>query len=156
MQNAVYWQRWISAAFLERWSFIEEKLCSMNGGVTTIFFILSFKIAIRHSTQTYTFNSCKVFRKIFKEDRSALVNWRNVVLLYNNASPHSVRITRKKILDLGWSVLLYPLISIIFTVRDFYHFYSLQNALNEKKCEKVYGKFETSWILVERNQLATW
>ena len=91
--------------------------------------------------------------------RLTLVNRSNVVFLNNNARPFSARIT-EKILDLGWFVFAHPLYSLGLAVSDFHLFSFSKNAVNDKKSqENVCGKvleFETCWILLERNQQATW
>ena len=56
-----------------------------------------------------------------------LVNWRNVVLLFDSAWTQSVRIT-----DLEGSVLPHPPYSPDLASIDFYFFRFLQNTLNEK------------------------
>ena len=53
------------------------------------------------------------------------------MLLPDNTMPHLTRITESKILDLGWSLLPYPLYLSALTSRDFHLLHFLQNALND-------------------------
>lgn len=66
------------------------------------------------------------------EKRPALVNRKNVILLHDNARPHTARVTQEKILELGWSVLPHPPYSPDFAPTDYHLFCSLQNFLNGK------------------------
>ena len=67
-----------------------------------------------------------------------LVNWRNVVLLYDNARLYWAKIIQEKQLDSGCSVLPYLPYSLDFTPSDFYLFPSLQNAMNDKDQMKLF------------------
>ena len=66
------------------------------------------------------------------EKRPALVNRKNVILLHDNAKPHTARVTQEKILELGWSVLPHPPYSPDLAPTDYHLFCSLQNFLNGK------------------------
>ncbi|XP_043258954.1 histone-lysine N-methyltransferase SETMAR-like [Colletes gigas] len=66
------------------------------------------------------------------EKRPVLVNRKDVILLHDNARPHTARVTQEKILELGWSVLRHPPYSPDLAPTDYHHFCSLQNFLNGK------------------------
>ncbi|CAK9820216.1 Histone-lysine N-methyltransferase SETMAR [Anthophora plagiata] len=68
-----------------------------------------------------------------REERPALVSCKRVMLLHDNARPHTARITEKKILDLKWSVLPHPPYSPDLVPTDYHLFRSLQNSLSGKK-----------------------
>ena len=52
----------------QRWSFKEEKLCCVYGGIIMELFFWNFKSTIRHPKQVYTLNSCSVCKKFFLEN----------------------------------------------------------------------------------------
>jgi len=56
---------------------------------------------------------------------------KNVVLLHDNARPHTARVTRENFLGLDWSVLPHPSYSSDHAPSDYHLFRSLQNALME-------------------------
>ena len=55
-----------------------------------------------------------------------------VRFLHDNARPHTARVTRQKLLDLGWELVPHPPYSPDLAPSDYHLFLSLANALNEK------------------------
>lgn len=56
-----------------------------------------------------------------------------VFFLHDNARPHIAKVTRLKLLELGWKVIPHPPYSPDLAPTDYALFRSLSNALNEKK-----------------------
>jgi len=67
-----------------------------------------------------------------KEKRPELVNRKGVVFHHDNARPYTSLVTRQKLLDLGWEVMLHPPYSPDLAPSDYHLFRSLQNSLNGK------------------------
>ena len=61
-----------------------------------------------------------------------LVNRKCIVFYQDNARPHVSLMTRQKLLQLGWEVLIHPLYSPDIEPSDFHLFWSLQNSLSGK------------------------
>jgi len=66
------------------------------------------------------------------EKRPELVNRRSVVFHQDNARPHTSLVTRQKLMELGWELMLHPPYSPDLAPSDYYLFRSLQNYLNDK------------------------
>ena len=66
------------------------------------------------------------------EKRPELVNRKCIIFHQDNTRPHVSLMTGKKLLELGWEVLIHLLYSPDITPSDFHLFWSLQNSLNEK------------------------
>lgn len=65
-----------------------------------------------------------------KEKRPELVNRKVVVFHQDNARPHTSLVTRQKLLELGWELMLHPPYSPDRAPSDYHLFQSLQNSLN--------------------------
>ena len=61
-----------------------------------------------------------------------LVNRKHITFHHNNARPHVSLMTRQKLLQLGWEVLIHLPCSLDISPSNFYLFWSLQNSLNGK------------------------
>ena len=61
-----------------------------------------------------------------------LVNRKCIIFHQDNARPHVSLMTRQKLLQLGWEVLIHPPYSPDIAPSDFRLFRSLQNSLNGK------------------------
>ena len=59
-------------------------------------------------------------------------NWKQHLLPSGNARPHVSLMTRQKLLQLGWEVLIHPSYSPDVAPSDFHLFCYLQNSLNGK------------------------
>ena len=66
------------------------------------------------------------------EKRPELVNRKHIIFHQDNASPHVSLISRQKLLELGWEVVIHPPYSPDITPSDFNLFRSLQSSLNGK------------------------
>ena len=56
-----------------------------------------------------------------------------VFMLHDNARPHTAKLTRLKMIELGWEVLTHPPYSPDLAPSDYHLFRSLQNHLREKR-----------------------
>ena len=61
-----------------------------------------------------------------------LVKRKHIIFHQDNARPHVSLMTRRKLLQLGWKVLIHPPYSPDIAPSDFHLFLSLQNSLNGK------------------------
>lgn len=66
------------------------------------------------------------------EKRPELVNRRSVVFHQDNARPHTSLVTRQKLMELGWELMLHLPYSPDLAPSDYYLFRSLQNYLDGK------------------------
>ena len=66
------------------------------------------------------------------EKHPKLVNRKRIIFHQDNARPHVSWMTREKLLQLGWEVLIHLLYSPDIALLDFHLFQSSQNSLMEK------------------------
>lgn len=71
-----------------------------------------------------------------KEKRPELVNRKSVIFHQDNARPHTSLVTRQKLSELGWELLMHPPYSPDLAPSDYHLFRSLQNSLNGKTFDK--------------------
>ena len=90
-------------------------------------------------TENQTINSNKYccqldqLKAALSEKRPELVNRKHIIFHQDNARPHVSLMTRQKLLQLGWEVLIHLLYSPDIAPSHFHLFWSLQNSLNGKK-----------------------
>lgn len=93
---------------------------------------------------------CKQLERLkeaIEKKRPKLNNRDGVVFHHDNARPHTSSMTRQKLTELGWEVLMHPPYSPDLAPSDYYLFRSLQNSLNEVKfpskmaCENHLSQF---------------
>lgn len=71
-------------------------------------------------------------KRAIDRKRPELVNRKGIVFQHDNARPHTSLETRRKLIELGWDVLVHPPYSPDLAPSDFHLFRSLQNSLNGK------------------------
>lgn len=69
-------------------------------------------------------------RQAIERKRPELNNRKGVVFHHDNARPHTSLMTRQKLRELGWEVLMHPPYSPDIAPSDYHLFRSLQNSLN--------------------------
>lgn len=74
-------------------------------------------------------------KQAIQEKRPELINRKGVVFHHDNARPHTSLVTRQKLREFGWEVLMHPPYSPDLAPSDFHLFRSLQNSLNGVKLE---------------------
>ena len=136
-------------------SFLKERLCCMYDGITIVSCILSFFTIIKHLVQTYTLNSCNVGMKILENKPHSSIG-----------RPHSFSKDHA-----GKNTGFRPGCSTPSTIfarsctKRFLTFLlstkcsEWQKIFSRRSSKNIYGKLlelKTSWILLERNQQATW
>lgn len=67
--------------------------------------------------------------------RPSLLNRKGVVLLHDNARPHTARLTQEKIMSFNWEVLPHPPYSPDLAPSDYHVFRSMQHHLSNKRYE---------------------
>ena len=71
------------------------------------------------------------------EKRPELVNRKCIIFHQDNTRPHVSLMTRQKLLQLGWEVLIHLLYSPDIAPLDFHLFQSLQNSLNGRNFKSL-------------------
>jgi len=70
-------------------------------------------------------------QEAIKEKQPELINRKGVVFHYN-VRPHTSLMTRQKLRELGWEVLMHPPYSLDLALSNYHLFRSLQNSLDGK------------------------
>jgi len=76
-------------------------------------------------------NNCRDYNKQLRGPE--LINRRGIVFHHDNARPHTSLMTRQKLRELDWEVLMHPPYSLDIAPSDYHLFRSLQNSLNGVK-----------------------
>ena len=88
--------------------------------------IVYFELLPRYQTinsNVYCHQLIKLDKEI-KEQRPELATRKDVIFHQDNARPHKSLVTRKKLLELGWEVILHPPYSPDLAPSDYYLFRS--------------------------------
>ena len=72
-------------------------------------------------------------KQAIEKKQPELINKKGVVFHHDNARPHISLVTRQKLRELGWEVLMRPLYSPDLASSDYHLFGSLKNSLNDVK-----------------------
>ena len=86
-------------------------------------------------------------KQAIKKKWPGLINQKDVVVHHDNARPHISLVTRQKMRELGWEVLMHPPYSPDLAPSDYHLFRSLKNSLNGVKfalkeaCENRFVQF---------------
>ena len=86
-------------------------------------------------------------KQAIKKRRPELINRKGVVFHHDNARPHTSLVTRQKLRELGWEVLMHPRYGPDLVPSDYHLFRSLQNSNNDvklaskKACENYLVQF---------------
>ena len=72
-------------------------------------------------------------KQTIKKKRPELINKKGVVFHHDNARPYISLVTRQKLRELGWEVLMHPPYSPDLALSDYHLFRSLKNSFNGVK-----------------------
>lgn len=72
-------------------------------------------------------------KQAMEKNRPELINRKGVIFHHDNARPHISLVTRQKLREFGWEVLMHPPYSPDLAPSDYHLFRSLQNSLNSVK-----------------------
>ena len=116
--------------------FIQRRWCCVYGGIGRESSIMSSfqktKRLIPTSTASTQLDQLKA---ALDKKRPELVNRKCIISHQDNTRLHVSLMTRQKLLQLGWEVLIHPSYSPDIAPWDFHLFQSLQNSLNGKKIQ---------------------
>ncbi|KAG5308008.1 SETMR methyltransferase, partial [Acromyrmex insinuator] len=100
-----------------------------------------------YGPDTVTANKIDRLKEAIVQKRPALVNRRGIVFHQDNARPHTSIVTRQKLRELDWEVLMYPPYSPDLTSSDYHLFLSMANDFAGEKfalreaCENRLSQF---------------
>ena len=94
--------------------------------------IVYFELLPRNQTIYSNVYCCQLIKldKEIKENRPELATRKGVIFHRDNGRPHTSLVTRKKLLVLGWEVILHSPYSPELAPSDYHLFRSLKNHLN--------------------------
>ena len=72
-------------------------------------------------------------QEAIQKKRPKLVNRKGVLFHHDNARSHTSLMTRQKLTELGWEILMHPPYSSDLASSDYHLLWSLQNFLDGKK-----------------------
>ncbi|GFU06031.1 histone-lysine N-methyltransferase SETMAR [Trichonephila clavipes] len=84
-------------------------------------------------TRTNIQEGSTVYLLVTDQKWPELANRRGVVFYRDNATPHTSVVTRLKLWELGWKVLMHPPYSPDMAPNDYHPFLALQNFQSDKK-----------------------
>ena len=113
----------------QRLVFIQRRWWCVYGGIGRVSSIMS---SFRKTKRLIPTSTAPELKAALDEKRPELVNRKRIIFHQDNARPHVSLMTRQKLLQLGWEVLIHPLYSPDIAPSDFYLSWSLQNLLMEK------------------------
>ena len=117
--------------------------------------IVYFELFLRNQTMNSN-GYCRQLMKLdneMKEKRTKLETREGVIFHQDNARPHTSLVTRKKLLEFGWEVMLHPPYSPDLAPSDYYLSRVLQNHLNGKTFDSNEAvKIEFIQIFASKNQ----
>ena len=96
--------------------------------------VLYFELLLENQTINSNKYCCQLdqLKAALDEKCPELVNRKCIIFHQDNARPHVSLMTRQKLLQLGWEVLIHPPCSPDIAASDFHLFRSLQISLNGK------------------------
>ncbi|XP_029156095.1 histone-lysine N-methyltransferase SETMAR-like [Nylanderia fulva] len=97
--------------------------------ITAVTSVHEAKIDAEIDSQLYC-EQLERLRQAIERKRPELINRKDVVFHHDNARPHTSLMTRQKLRELGWEVLMHPPYSPDIAPSDYHLFRSLQNFLN--------------------------
>ena len=122
----------------QRLLFIQRRWFCICGGIgCCVCGVLYYELLLENQT----INSNKYCSQVSQlkaaldKKRPELVNRKCIISHQDNTRLHVSLMTRQKLLQLGWEVLIHPSYSPDIAPWDFHLFQSLQNSLNGKKIQ---------------------
>lgn len=93
--------------------------------------VIYYELLARNETLTADLY-CQQLDRLAAKIAEKRPNHGTIRFLHDNARPHIARMTRQKLLDLGWEVLPHPPYSPDIAPTDYHLFLSLSNAMQGK------------------------
>ena len=112
--------------------FIQRRRCCVYGGIARESSIMRSFWKTKRFIPTSTAPNQTNLKAALDEKHPELVNRKCIIFHQDNARLHVSLMTRQKLLQLGWEVLIHLPYSLDIAPLDFHLFRSLQNSLNGK------------------------